>query len=522
MKEMLSTIRRNRYKVAVLTAILCVMLLVIFKLYRHPLAELVTQQVDGYSLSFLLPVALVIFLSLMFWFVMLVLFVKNKKVEQIFLFMGIIFGCVYMIVMPPFTTPDEAVHIDTTYYFSSKLLGQEAVDENGYVLYREGDALYSHDAEHLPSVSSYAKLFHNFFAMDHSEGTVTMQRGPLAISWVAYIPQIIGVTLARLFHLGNIQMLLFGRLFALAFYLACMYLAIQIAPIGKELLMVAGLMPTTMQMVASFSYDSTVLALCFLYTGILLYLTLEAPRVQWYHWVILVVLFAWMSPIKVVYMCMAFTLLIMSKEKFTRGREKYLGILAVVAVGAGMILMTRFSTVTAIGSSSGGMLQETATYSIPYLMEHPIKIFTVLYGTIVGQGTYYLETMIGQYLGWLEITVPGYLIYGFFTLLVLAAIRKTEECQVLGAGQRLWIFLVIAGITVLVGAALLFDWTPIESTYVYGIQGRYLLPMLPLLLVLCKNHQIEMKGSMTEYIATGVYVLQFFTIYHIFGTIVGR
>ena len=194
----------------------------------------------------------------------------------------------------------------------------------------------------------------------------------------------------------------------------------------------------------------------------------------------------------------------------------------IVLAGAVVILLTRFQTVVAIGASDGGMIAEQTTYSLSYLLHNPSKILAVLYGTIIGQGTYYLETMIGQYLGWLEIILPGYIVYGFYTLIVLSAIRKVSEEHVLSAGQRLWIFLVIAGVSVLVGAALLFDWTPIDSNYVYGVQGRYFLPMLPLLMILCKNYQIEMKESMTRYIAVALYVLQYLTVYHVYVTIIGR
>ena len=101
-------------------------------------------------------------------------------------------------------------------------------------------------------------------------------------------------------------------------------------------------------------------------------------------------------------------------------------------------------------------------------------------------------------------------------------IKKSDEKYVLLPGQRLWIFLVIAGIASLACLALLFDWTPVKSNYVYGVQGRYFLPMLPLLMMLCKNKQIEMKASMAKYIYAGLYVLQFLTIYHIYTVIIGR
>ena len=255
---------RDRYKLLVIIVLAGIMLLTMVKTLRHPVSDLVGTSVRGYDLSFLKPVTIALFGILIGGFLFLCYRIKRLKVEQIFLCMGILFGVLYMVVLPPFTTPDEAVRVDTTYYYSSKILGQQAVDENGYVLYRSDDALYNHDDQHIPTVQSYASLYHNLFKMDHSDGTVNFLRAPLSVSAIAYVPQIIGVTLARLFHLGNIQMLLWGRMFAMAFYLLCLYWAIKIAPIGKELLMVVALMPTTLQMAVSFSYDSTVLALCFL------------------------------------------------------------------------------------------------------------------------------------------------------------------------------------------------------------------------------------------------------------------
>lgn len=515
-------ISSKKYKLLVITILIGIMLCTMVKILRHPVLDIAGTNIGRYSLSFLKPITIILFGFLIGGFILLCCWIKNLKVEQIFLFMGIIFGILYMVVLPPFTTPDEAVHVDTTYYYSSKILGQQAVDENGYVLYRSDDALYNHDEQHIPTAQSYAILYHNLFKMDHSDGTVNFLRAPLSVSAIAYVPQIIGVTLARLFHLGNIQMLLWGRMFTMAFYLLCLYWTIKIAPIGKELLMVVALMPTTLQMAVSFSYDSTVLALCFLYTGVLLYLTLEAKSVTWHHIVLLALLFAWAAPAKLVYVGLAFTLLIIPGEKFAKRYWKYVSVAIVIFAGAVMILLTRFQTVVTIGSSTGGMLVEQTTYSVSYLLENPSKIVSVIYGTIIGQGTYYLETMIGQNLGWLEIMIPGYIIYGFWTVLIISAIRKTTEKQVLSAGQRLWIFLVLAGVASLVGLALLFDWTPIESNYVYGIQGRYFLPMLPLLLILCKNIQIEMNDGMTKYIAAATYILQYLAIYHVYGTIIGR
>ncbi len=523
MNTIKSFIKENKYKLLVFIVVIGVMLMTIIRTYRFQTARVISVGVEKFGLDFLNKTT---FFTLMFLVVALcvmsILLHKDKlKIEHAFLGMGIIFGVIYMFMLPPFTVPDEAVHIDTTYYYSSKLLGEQALDENGLVLYRAGDMIYNHN-EHMPNIKSYARLFNNLFQMDHSNGETALSgRGPIGQLPTAYAPPIIGVTLARLLHLGGVQMLMWGRMFALAFYLLCVYWTIKLAPIGKELLLVVGLLPMGLQEAASFSYDSSVMAICYLFTGFLLYLTFEASRVTWKHIAFLMVLFAWVSPSKVVYVGMAFAMLIIPKEKFGGIKRKYLMFGGVLFAGLAAILLTRFSTVTAVGSGVTSV-GEVQNYSISYLIHNPFKVVTVSFETIINLGAYYLDTMIGQRFGWLEIYVPEYYVFGFFTLLVLASMRLEKEKDVLQPGQRLWIFLICAGVTFLIGLAFLFDWTTIDFPYVVGIQGRYFLPILPLLMILFKNHQIELKNVMSKYLCVAVFVLQFFTINQIIHVISGR
>ena len=111
---------RDRYKLLVIIVLAGIMLLTMVKTLRHPVSDLVGTSVRGYDLSFLKPVTIALFGILIGGFLFLCYRIKRLKVEQIFLCMGILFGVLYMVVLPPFTTPDEAVHVDTTYYYSAR------------------------------------------------------------------------------------------------------------------------------------------------------------------------------------------------------------------------------------------------------------------------------------------------------------------------------------------------------------------------------------------------------------------
>ncbi|MCR5143839.1 MAG: DUF2142 domain-containing protein [Lachnospiraceae bacterium] len=511
-------IKNNKYKCLIVASISAIILLTLVRTIHDTVNPLMVNA----ELHFLKPMTVILFAVLLIGFLCLYFGISKWKAEKVFLCLGIFFGIIYSLLLPPFTSPDEAVHVDTVYNYSSKLLGEQTVDENGAVLYREDDSLYEHNDQHLPNARSYSLMFHNFGNMDHSEGVVSMSRAPQNVSALAYIPQIIGVTLARLFNLGNIQMLLWGRWFALAFFIVLVYWAIKLAPIGKELLMVVALLPMTLQQVCSMSYDSNVLTLAFLYFGILMYLIFDANEVTWKHILILFVLFALIAPGKIVYLVLALMLFMIPASKFKNKLHKILGMFLSLSGGAAIILLTRFQTVVSVGSGSSSMLTEQATYSLGYLLHNPYQIVEVVYGTIISQGTYYIETMLGQYLGWLEIMVPGYIIYGFVVLIVLSVIKNEEEDKVLSPFQRFWAVGVIGVITCMIFYALLIDWTPLGQYYVAGVQGRYFLPMLPFLVILLKNNFIVMKQNVTKYIYAGLYILQYLSIYHVYVTIISR
>src|SRR5699024_6401992 len=88
------------------------------------------------SLYFLFCVIVIIGVGLIFFFY------EKKKLtpEKIFLILGLTMGMFFTIFFPPFTAPDEQVHIATAYADANRILMRDPVDSNGYVYVRQEDA----------------------------------------------------------------------------------------------------------------------------------------------------------------------------------------------------------------------------------------------------------------------------------------------------------------------------------------------------------------------------------------------
>ncbi len=109
--------------------------------------------------------------------------------------------------------------------------------------------------------------------------------------------------------------------------------------------------------------------------------------------------------------------------------------------------------------------------------------------TIIWQSQQYHLTMVGAYLGNLDpvLDVPYLLVMLFTACLLLLCFRKPGEQLLLSGIRRYWIWFLCLSCA---GAALLsmfLAWTPIGAKVISGVQGRYFLPFLPVLLMSLKN-----------------------------------
>lgn len=69
------------------------------------------------------------------------LFIRRKmKLETLFVVSVAALGLIYTLVLPPLSAPDEVSHYISAYELSSRLMGREAVNENGLIRIRAEDA----------------------------------------------------------------------------------------------------------------------------------------------------------------------------------------------------------------------------------------------------------------------------------------------------------------------------------------------------------------------------------------------
>ena len=102
---------------------------------------------------------------------------------------------------------------------------------------------------------------------------------------------------------------------------------------------------------------------------------------------------------------------------------------------------------------------------------------------------------IGRDLGRLQINVPEITIY-IFMMLLFATPFLEEHKDTLNKFQRIWFVLIFLGMSLIIVTALFMSWTPVGFEYIAGVQGRYFIPiMILILLCMCtKEKYIKFKN----------------------------
>lgn len=470
--------------------------------------------------------AIVSFVILFGIVIVLVLVIKRTQIDKLAFCLVMILGFLYIMVIPPYVTPDEPAHISTAYKESSEIIGKESTDSNGKVIGYEDMTSYLVRRE-IPNANSYVQyvrwLFGRTEAITESQ---TFELGSsLEVGMLGYTPQIIGMTLGRILQVNSIQLLFVGRLCALLFYAFITYMSVKLIPFGKNMLSIIAILPMTMQQAVSFSYDSVLNGVLFLLISYELYLIYSKQKISWKQILIILGLCTIVVPTKFIYIPVIGLCLLIPAEKFGGRRKKIVAGSAVVLYNMVMIFATNMKRVLELtivtDKTNMKEVSDLVYYTVSYVIGHPLETIEVFANTIMRDGSYYVETMIGQHLGWLDIEIGSVIVLGFILLLMISIVQKEGEPYIKVKDKYLMIG-IVSVVFILILFSLLMAETYIGSETVLGVQGRYFLPMLPLVILSFQNRIIILKKDITAFIVCGGMFLNIAAIINIMGVLLTR
>lgn len=475
-------------------------------------------------------VALMVFASFLIVLGLGICYLRDREIlrnEWIFLAILVLFSLIFCFIFPPFSVPDEGHHYFSTYWLVDSLPFNARAAADGSFLVRETDLdLYSKFSSTLISSSSFDSIF-NHFSWFGSSKFVTYSDLAFSIgseNVPAKIGSIIGLQIGLFMGLGAYPTFYLGRIGSIAVFCFCAFQAYRIAPKGKSIIVFVSLLPMTLHLEASYSYDSGIIALSMLVFAFLMRgffgddHSIEIKQIAIFY-----LLSALLAPCKVIYCGLIILALFIPLKKFedeNKGRlSKFILIIVIVAA----VLVLRLASMSGLVSQSAVSSRGDQTghfYTVSDILLHPRNSFMVFCRTLDTLGDFYWETALGYSLGWFQenLRMPTFYMLPYLFFGFICCIDSHDEDSFLS--YPLSVLYLGAFVVAVLGsiASMWLGWTFNNEGIIQGVQGRYFLPALPVLLFGLRSRVVKYKGISASLILFGlgsincIYLIRFVSV----------
>ncbi len=407
--------------------------------------------------------------------------VKNahiSKVEISFLLILLIFGLPMLVLIPPGAGYDEEDHLVRVWELSafSFIPGQMSPQEMKYptifrdFAYRQQGSAGTIRADFWQKYARASLYDHGFV---HREINTKSVYSPALLFPQAIIMRVLG----RSADLPALPLFYACRLASLISYLVLIWLAIHLIPFGKWILLILAASPMALFQAATISPDAISNGIGFLFIAGCLRAT-EFKEIGWreYRILVLLIFLLFLAKLNLLPLILLPFLLI-PPSRFAQKRIYAFLIATTVLLFA--IEVVGWNIIASAHSAPLLANEANPLAQLSYLLGHPFDFFITVIKDLITHGWSYLHGWINGY-GYYYWTPPQ--IVSFFFLLSLGAVLLIDSTfeQVNKTYRFVFLLVFVAGYLATV-VPLYVSFTPVGSDQVFGVQGRYFVPLALLL-----------------------------------------
>lgn len=411
---------------------------------------------------------------------------ENKifRVENLFLIVCLIWGTIFLVLNPPFQSPDEPEHL-------FKMWG-----------YTEGTLRYQtkNGASGLEVPASFARLydFYDYYRVSNEkipfystlrsaglalekDHKVFLRFNPSSYTPVSYFPAFVVLWVMKIMSVKPLIMMYILRFCSLLVYLALCYAAIRTMPCKKWFLFLFALLPVNVFQACSLSTDGATTGMTSLFLAYTLKLAFDSrvnniTRKQMIAWDVLITL---IGLLKFAYLPVILLYFLIPESKFTSKKLYYLNfcvtlLVNVFLIGAfllGIMLnppATRYTDAYLVVNKFD-LLKEIVLAPFAYLKKLISSTFFLMFFLYQN-----MISSIGVTLAMISMPLTH---LAWFMLVVSVFYKKdTESVIALKWKDRAIIVtaLLVSYFVIMTSVYLIYQTQP----YIVGIQGRYLSPLI--------------------------------------------
>ncbi len=443
---------------------------------------------------------------------------SSIRPQKFFLITALTFGFCYVIINPIFQAPDEHSH----FYRAAGIANGHLLPniENGYdkSIIQSGTAelykFYALSNEIVDSKYNYEIKKLLALPMGNTRekffGVSTTLYTP-----ISYLPQIATYFVGAILKINPFILFLLVRLAGLLAWITLIYFAIKIIPRGKWLLTAMALMPISLFISSAVSADTITNGLVFLVVSIVFTVLANPKLLSKKLLLAIIVVFILLALAKQGMALISLLILILpTPAYFTKNKFRIIKVLVVIlAILASGLWQLYVSPVAALITLEGVNSAE----QISFLAEKPVRLLRIFWNTYLNFGSdgIYYSSLVA--LGMLNVVLPIWVGLAWVVALVKSiGPTKVGKNDLLKNWQKIYF---IAVSTILFGAitmALYLTWTRPGLYRVDGLQGRYFIPVLAILIPALVSKRAEPTKSSLRYLIVFIITLQIITLWLFF------
>lgn len=340
---------------------------------------------------------------------------------------------------------------------------------------------------------------------------------PTVYSPILYIGSALGIAIAKALNGTIIDIYFLGRIFNLLYYIILVYLSIRIIPYKKNIIFVIATIPMSLALAATYSIDGICIGLVFLFISFCIKLKEKNEKINIKDLIKLIVLFALMLTAKsMAYIAVGIIVLILPIKNIVHKGKKYMKIIVPILI----ILLLIFGMIVIYNGKSkikpevriGGNIN--VQEQIKYIILHPIHDIILAKNHILDTilnfswlSSLNHEVFFGERAKNLMLIIMIYILYVSFT-------EKDYEYNLYEKIIFLIAFFMTYAITTIV---MYLSCSEVGALHVKGYQARYILPILPLLLLIVSPKTIivqenKNKNAKICMFSVGIIIVTIFNI----------
>jgi uncharacterized membrane protein len=442
--------------------------------------------------------------------------VRLKTPQGLFVLLSSIFGLFFLFIIPPIQTPDESAHFLRAYqisqggFVSDKYNGvtgdylPASLAKTMDILETKTPIQFKPELKYKPGIIKDALRV----PLDKDNKSFYDTSAASLYSPIGYMPQSILIAVGSFFNAPPVMLLYLARLGILVVWILLGFLAIKLIPYKKWAVFAILLFPMLVAQSVAIGVDAISIGTALIFIAAILKSTATKAIDRKTMIIIIVVAIAMVmsKQITVVLLPLIFLL----KNNIMSSTKRSILFKLLIALAPIIILLCWTFIVGQVSSSTGQVANNQDTgKQISFLLSNPTHFLSVLFNTFFfSWGNSVLQSIIGLF-GWVDAALSEiFVAIGYTALAVILFVSYKEDSKV---KVQLSIRVMFAILSILyalaVCGAMYLLYSPVGMNIVIGVQGRYLLPILFMLIPVTYGFAITSRRKYVIFVLVSVGIL---------------